>query len=268
MRRMLLGLVPWMALTSVPAVADVPVTLRGSPASMSRQHQVARDLGLEFARTPAHIRQMEAAGELVRLEGNPDYGFREGMRSGVARPEMRTFIERLSAQYRSACGERLIVTSLTRAMSNQPSNSHPLSVHPTGMAVDLRISQRPACRQWLERTLLSLESQGLLDITRENSPPHYHVALFPEQYLAYLQRILGPESEPEPQLASAVEPVLDLAALGVNVAMSQLAANAGTTAPPERERERRASGWHFAAAVPLVGLVVGLMGKRVFGRGL
>jgi hypothetical protein len=262
MRKILLGLVPLISLAAVPAAADVPVTLRGSPGSMVRQNQVAKDLGLQFARTPAHMRQLEAAGDLVRLEGDSNYGFREGMRSGVARPEMRTFIERLSAQYRAACGERLIVTSLTRAMSNQPSNSHPLSVHPSGMAVDLRISQRASCRQWLERTLLSLEGEGLLDITRENSPPHYHVALFPDRYLAYLERLLGPE--PEPQLASAPEPVSDLAALGLNVAMSHLTVSPAPAGEPERVR--RASIWHFVAAAPLVGLVVGLMGKRAFGR--
>src|SRR5690606_4402484 len=97
--------------------------------------------------------------------------------------------------------EKLVVTSLTRPASSQPRNSHALSVHPTGMAVDLRISQRAASREWLENTLLSLEADGLLDVTRERNPPHYHVALFPEAYMAHVERLLERErlAEPPPQ---------------------------------------------------------------------
>jgi nucleoid-associated protein YgaU len=57
------------------------------------------------------------------------------------------------------------------------------------MAVDLRISKKRSCRNWLERTLLSLEKQGLLDTTRERYPPHYHIALFPEPYTQYVARL-------------------------------------------------------------------------------
>jgi hypothetical protein len=53
------------------------------------------------------------------------------------------------------------------------------------MAVDLRISQTPACRQYLEASLLEMEEAGLLDITRERAPPHYHIAIFPETFTAY-----------------------------------------------------------------------------------
>ncbi|MDQ3606139.1 MAG: hypothetical protein M3418_08165, partial [Gemmatimonadota bacterium] len=73
--------------------------------------------------------------------------------------------------------------------SAQPGNSHRLSVHPTGMAVDLRISNSAACRAWLESVLLSLESKGLLDVTREQRPPHYHIAVFPEPYRAHIARL-------------------------------------------------------------------------------
>jgi LysM repeat protein len=89
---------------------------------------------------------------------------------------------RLSQQYRAACGERLIVTSLLRPINNQPANAVALSVHPTGMAVDLRIPTKSKCRSWLEKTLLSLEKERVLDVTRERRPPHYHVAVYAEQY--------------------------------------------------------------------------------------
>ena len=37
-----------------------------------------------------------------------------------ARPEVVLFLERLGKQYREACGEPLVVTSLTRPKSSQP----------------------------------------------------------------------------------------------------------------------------------------------------
>ncbi|MDX1495335.1 MAG: LysM peptidoglycan-binding domain-containing protein, partial [Longimicrobiales bacterium] len=45
------------------------------------------------------------------------------------------------------------------------------------------------CRQWLEGVLTSLERQGVLEATLERRPRHYHVALFPSPYAAYVQSI-------------------------------------------------------------------------------
>ncbi|HSG48845.1 MAG TPA: LysM peptidoglycan-binding domain-containing protein, partial [Longimicrobiales bacterium] len=45
------------------------------------------------------------------------------------------------------------------------------------------------CRQWLERVLLSLEGAGVVEATRERFPPHYHVAVFPRQYTAYVDQL-------------------------------------------------------------------------------
>jgi hypothetical protein len=197
-------------LAAAPARADVPVTLRGSPGSMARQHAVARDAGLTFAETPAQIRALTEAGALVRLEGNADYGLHPGVAMPVARPEMRTFVERLAAGYRAATGEQLIVTSLTRPATRQPGNAHALSVHPTGIALDLRVSQRPESRKWLEEALLEMERQGLLDVTRERRPPHYHVALFPGPYLAHEARLAAREAadggEAQPAAVGAEAP--------------------------------------------------------------
>ena len=61
-----------------------------------------------------------------------------------------------------------------------------ISVHPTGMAADLRRSDSSGCRQWLETVLLDLEGKGVIEATREQYPPHYHVAVFPNPYLQYL----------------------------------------------------------------------------------
>ena len=58
--------------------------------------------------------------------------------------------ERLGGQYRGACGEQLVITSLTRPATLQPRNASERSVHPTGMALDIRYSWDRSCRRWLE----------------------------------------------------------------------------------------------------------------------
>lgn len=171
-----------------PAEAREP-ELRGSPESMVRQNEVARENDYTFLRTPSQVREFVEEGRLVPIDGNADYRVSSGVDYPFARPELRTFLERLAAQYRAGCGEQLVVTSLTRPLSRQPGNAHPLSVHPAGMAVDLRVSQEPGCRQWLEATLLSLEGNDLIDVTRERRPPHYHIAVFADAYMAHVARL-------------------------------------------------------------------------------
>ena len=197
MRHFMVGVVALLSAVAAPVTADVPVTLDGSPESMVRQDGVARAQEYAFAETPADLRELERAGELVRLEGDTNYELADFVRYSEARPEMRTFIERFSAQYRDATGEKLVVTSLSRPEMRQPGNSHELSVHPAGMAVDLRVSDRAASRRWLEDTLLSLERRDVLDVTREFNPPHYHVALFPDAYMAHVTDLRSEEAERE-----------------------------------------------------------------------
>lgn len=189
-------------------VPAVPVSLSGSPQSMLRQHTVALHSGYEFVRTPRELREALEAGDLVRVGGNENFALKSSA-EGVTRPEVVHFIERFSAGYRGACGERLVVTSLTRPLSRQPRNAHPLSVHPAGMAMDLRVPRTPRCRKWFEDTLLDLERRGVLDVTRERNPAHYHVALFPEPYLAHLglKEPAPPEVLPRAAPLPAPEPV-------------------------------------------------------------
>lgn len=177
-------------------------SLRGSRASLDRQNRVARDHDYTYISNATQLRRFVAAGYLVPVEGNRDYRL-AGVSFPYARPEVELFIRRLSEQYRSACGEPLVVTSLTRPQNAQPRNASERSVHPTGMAVDLRLSRSRSCRRWLESVLTSLEGTGVLEATRERYPAHYHVALFPKPYFDYVARM----SDEEPQLvqASAVD---------------------------------------------------------------
>ena len=56
------------------------------------------------------------------------------------------------------------------------------------------MSDRADCRRWLEDALLGMEANGLLNATREYHPPHYHVAIFPSQYLAYAEARMAEEA--------------------------------------------------------------------------
>jgi hypothetical protein len=202
MERAVIAAVAGVLLCASTAALDAQ-TLRGSPQAMQKQNRVARDHDYTFLQTSAQVSRFVDMGLLVRLPGDANYSL-ASVSHPYARPAVKLFIERLSAQYRAACGEKLVVTSLTRPVREQPRNASHLSVHPTGMAVDLRVSGKAACRTWLERTLMSLERQGVLDAIRENRPPHYHVALFPEPYTRYVARLTGGAAGP--QVASATRP--------------------------------------------------------------
>jgi len=163
-------------------------SLRGSPASLDRQNRAARDHDFSFIETTGRVRTFAEKGYLVRIHGGQDFEL-HGVSHPYARPEVALFVERLAGQYRAACGERLVVTSLTRPTSKQPRNASDRSVHPTGMALDLRYSRSRSCRQWLEGVLLTLEKAGVIEATRERFPPHYHIAVYPRQYQAYVDRL-------------------------------------------------------------------------------
>lgn len=253
MPRTALLLLALATLSVLPARADGGASLRGSPASMLRQNEIARESDYTFLRTPDQVREFAAEGFLVPLRGNADYQVAAGVSFPFARPETRTFLERLSAQHRDACGEKLVVTSLTRPQSGQPSNSHALSVHPTGMAVDLRIHPNQACREWLEDTLLSLEKQELLDVTREQRPPHYHVAVFPEAYTAYLAGLRADSVRAVEEARVAATPVaLPPRTTGVR--------HASTLPPMHRAAESDSGGglWLAVVALAPLGLALGL----------
>ena len=160
-------------------------SLGGSASSLDRQNRMARTHDFTFLDTPGQVSRFASLGYLVRVRSNSDFDL-HGVTFPYARPEVRMFVSRLASQYRASCGERLVVTSLTRPESRQPRNASDRSVHPTGMAVDLRLSRKTSCRRWLERVLLELERSRVLEATRERRPAHYHVAVFPQPYASYV----------------------------------------------------------------------------------
>ena len=168
-------------------------SLRGSSASLDIQNEQARIHDFTYIRTSSEVRRFVDAGYLVPVRANRDFDL-HAVSFPYARPEAELFIRRLAAQYRAACGEKMVVTSLTRPQSRQPRNASDRSVHPTGMAIDLRYDGNRACRSWLEGVLLSLERTGVLEATRERYPAHYHIVLFPKPYTSYVQRLASADA--------------------------------------------------------------------------
>ena len=165
-------------------------SLSGSRAAMIRQNSVAQQADYTFLRNASEVRSFVEKGLLVPVRGNDSYKI-SNVSFPYARPALKLFVERIAGQYQDGCGEKLVVTSLTRPMSRQPANAHELSVHPAGMAVDFRVSRKASCRRWLENALKGLEGEGVLEATREKRPSHYHVAVFPSAYNRHVASITG-----------------------------------------------------------------------------
>ena len=180
-------------------------SLRGSRASVDRMYDQAVRHDLHFYETAGGVRRAVAAGKFVPLQGGADYELKDVSQPYVL-PATRTFVERLARQYRSACGERLVITSGTRPRSMRLANAASRSVHPTGMAVDLRRPPAGPCLTWLRDLLSDLEAAGLLEATEEKRPPHFHVAVYPRPYTRYVQgRGDGVRVASSPQQAPAAD---------------------------------------------------------------
>jgi hypothetical protein len=253
--RRIIPLMLALAATGVTTTAAeaANASLRGSRAAMIQQNQVAQAHGLNFYRTPADISAAVERGELVSLPGNENYEVADFVRHPFTHPTVRLFVERLSADYRAACDQKLVVTSAVRPSNGQPSNAHALSVHPAGMAVDLRVSDRQQCRAWLEDALLGMEEAGVLNGIRERSPPHYHVAIFPEQYEEY-----AAANPPAAPVVAVLEPAAqDAAEQAVAAADEEMPALDAVLTQPR-------SGVPLAATLLL--LITVPLGRRVMRR--
>lgn len=168
------------------ATAAHAQSLRGSRASVDLMYRQALNHDLHFYETTAGVRRAHQRGDFVKLAGNADYLLANVSHPYVL-PSTEVFIERLAAQYRSACGEKLVVTSGIRPRSIRLVNSVDKTVHPTGMAVDLRKPAKRRCLSWLRETLSYLDGTGVVEATEEHRPPHFHVAVFPTQYTKYVR---------------------------------------------------------------------------------
>ena len=167
------------ALTAVliacSAITVPAQSLRGSRASVDRMFTRAVRNDLDFLRTSKGVYEAVNDGELVMISITMDMMLEEVSYPFVL-PKTKDVLNAFARKYRTACGERLVVTSASRPRIEQPRNASAKSVHPTGMAIDVR---RPTgiCLTWMRAELVALERQGVLEATEERHPVHFHVAV-------------------------------------------------------------------------------------------
>lgn len=157
-------------------VARGSVVLRGSKAAVDRAYEAAKEEGLDFAPSRGAIERGAAEGAYVRLPQSTASFRLRGVAVPYVRPETHAFLTAFAAEYRRACGEPLTVTSAMRPTSVHLANSVEKTVHPTGMAVDLR-APRNGCIGWMRTALIGYERQGVVEATEEHRPAHFHVAV-------------------------------------------------------------------------------------------
>lgn len=157
--------------------AVVATSLRGSRASIEKMYTFARRHDIDFLRTSADVDSAVVHGRLVPLAGSAFYEVSASVGFAYATPEARAFVEGLAPRFVQNCGTPLVITSATRPESRQPRNAAELSVHPAGIAVDLRRPYPGPCLSWLRDTLLTMEETGRIEVTEERRPPHFHVAV-------------------------------------------------------------------------------------------
>lgn len=161
---------------ALPAATLGAQTLRGSRAAVDRAFHTAKRHELPFVRSRREIERRARQGDYVRLSATRSMRLK-GVTTPYVRPVTRAFIGTFAARYRKACGAPLVVTSAMRPTSMQLANSTQKSVHPTGMALDLR-APSGSCRNWMRRELLAYEKRGVVDATEERRPAHFHVVVY------------------------------------------------------------------------------------------
>jgi hypothetical protein len=157
--------------------AGEPQDLHGSKESVQKMYEFAQSHHLTFYLTATTLDSAIAHGKLVPLTGDSTYALTRGVGFSYASREVKQFVEGFAPQYLHACGTPLTVTSAARPLSRQPHNANPLSVHPTGIAVDIRRPSAGPCLTWVRGALSRLEEQGVIEATEEHHPVHLHIAV-------------------------------------------------------------------------------------------
>ncbi|MDQ2664851.1 MAG: LysM peptidoglycan-binding domain-containing protein [Gemmatimonadota bacterium] len=154
-----------------------PADLHGSKESVEKMYSFAVSHRMPFYLTPTNVDKAIADGRLVALTGDSTYELTRGVGFSYSTREAKQFVLAFAPQYLAACGVPLTVTSAARPMSNQPHNANPHSVHPTGIAVDIRRPPPGPCLTWVRGALADLETRGVIEATEEHHPVHLHVAV-------------------------------------------------------------------------------------------
>ncbi len=174
---------------SIPIIQPLPVNdktpalwlmgrvslVGGEVSSSEQQLGYALELQLPLITTDADYQARISSGYFIRLESP----FMEvHARRPYALPSTVVFVAELAREYYNAGCGLLVVKDALRLTSERPSNGSLYSVHPAGMAVDIRTKYIPTeCADWLRTYINQKEAEGKVDGTQEWKPEHLHVVV-------------------------------------------------------------------------------------------
>lgn len=147
----------------------------GCQTSSLQQHSYALKQNLTFVTSAAEYQTLIAQGHFVRLKGPH---LQVLAKRPYALPSTVSFMQEMSAAYQATgCGQ-VVVKDAVRLMSERPPNGSWYSVHPAGMAIDIRIRYiAPECADWLRMYVRQKEAAGAVDGTHELHPEHLHIVV-------------------------------------------------------------------------------------------
>lgn len=174
---------------SVPVIQPLPVDdkvpelwltgrvslVGGEVSSSKQQYHYALELKLPFMATESEYQAQIGSGYFIRLESP----FMEvHAKRPYALPSTVFFVTEMAREYYVfGCG-LLVVKDALRLIGERPRNGSLNSVHPAGMAVDIRTKYIPAeCADWLRSYVIQKETEGKVDGTQEWKPEHLHIVV-------------------------------------------------------------------------------------------
>ncbi len=159
--------------------------LGGELSSSERQLAYTKANAIPLISSNADYWELVRRGYLVSLR-HPD--LEVGAKRPHVLPTTARFIYEIAEQFRTAGCGRLRINDATRLVSERPKNGSPYSVHPAGMALDVRvINLSERCYAELNRLLHTAEAELQADVTREYKPEHFHVVVIPYEEVRFIQ---------------------------------------------------------------------------------
>jgi Family of unknown function (DUF5715) len=184
---------------------------RPSRDSLLRQNAEIDRLDLPRIRNEAELQQLIASGDLVPIVANETLRFdpRLDPSRRYCRPWTRDFLDDLSSAYYEEFHSQIQVNSAVRTVQVQkklrrhnrnaaPEKGDTASSHLAGITVDIqRRGMSRAQIQWVERYLMPLRDQGLVEPEEERHQWVFHVAVS-DRYDSWRQSVLAGVRQDEP----------------------------------------------------------------------
>lgn len=160
---------------SDPWPAESVSLVGGCQTTSEQQLQYAKGRQLPLMTTVAQYQERIANGYFVPFEGPYLHVLAD---RPYALPSTVAFVTEMSVAYNTAGCGKLVVRDALRLTTERPANGSIHSVHPAGMAVDIRVKYiKRECADWLRSYIRLKEVAGKVDGTHELEPEHLHVVV-------------------------------------------------------------------------------------------